>query len=232
MGFMRNEKMLIQRQQWLALVLAGLVLCFLVGCEGDTGLAGDSDHPKPEHTYTGLKNQKCAVIVWTDLRIRHEYGQIQRDLARLVQNQLTAQNLSKEDRDDKKKAKPAIEFVDAASVVRFQREHPEIDGAPITDVAPRLGAGRVIYVEIEDFSAQSPTSIMILKGTAQATLRVVEVADRKAKVVFEEAGIKAAYPPHAPEGVVPTDKVNVRTIYEGTLTELGNQIAARFEEKS
>ncbi len=209
-----------------------LTLCFLNGCDGDTGLAGDVDHDKPEHTYTGLMRQKCAIMVWTDLRIRAEYGQIQLDLARLLQNQLATQSAPEADRDDKKKAKPTAEFVDAASVVRFQREHPEIDGAPVVDVAPRLGASRVIYVEIEDFSAQSPTSIMILKGTARVTLRILEVTDRKAKVVFEESGIKASFPPHAPEGVIPSDKVNARTIYEGTLKVLADRIAARFEEKS
>ena len=216
----------------LVFVVTTLALCLLSGCDGETGLAGDVDHDKPAKTYSGLNQQKCAVMVWTDLRIRAEYGQIQLDLARLIQNQLAVQSVPEDDRDDKKKNKPRIEFVDAASVVRFQREHPEIDGAPVMNVAPRLGASRVIYIEIEDFSAQSPTSIMILKGTAQVTLRILEVADRKAKVVFEEPGIKATFPPHAPEGVIPNDKVNVRTIYEGTLKELADRITARFEEKT
>ncbi|MFI5381257.1 MAG: hypothetical protein ACHRHE_18320 [Tepidisphaerales bacterium] len=216
----------------LALVLMTLALCFLSGCEGDTGLSGDVDPEKPAHTYTGLKQQKCAVMVWTDLRNRAEYGQIQLDLARLIQYQLEAELAPQDDKDEKKKAKPTVEFVNAASVAQFQRAHPEIDGAPIVDVAPRLGVSRVIYVELEDFSAQSPTSIMILKGTAKATLRVLEVADRKAKVAFEESGISATYPPHAPEGVIPSDKVTVRTIYEGTLRALADRIVARFEEKS
>ncbi|MGA2499865.1 MAG: hypothetical protein ABSH20_19175 [Tepidisphaeraceae bacterium] len=222
----------MKRFHSLLFVMATLALCLLSGCDSDTGMADDADKDKPEHTYTGLKQQKCAVMVWADLRIRAEYGQIQLDLARLIQNQLTEQSVPEADRDDKKKAKPTTEFVDAASVVRFQREHPEVDGAPVVNVAPRLGASRVIYVEIEDFSAQSATSIMILKGNAQATLRVLEVTDHKAKVAFEESGIKGSFPPHAPEGVIPSDKVNARTIYEGTLRDLADRITARFEEKS
>ncbi len=198
----------------------------LGGCESDSA----SSHPedRPERTYTGLRRQKVAVMVWTDLRIRAEYGRIQLDLARLVQEEVAALFAANQ---DKKEAAPAVEFVDAASVVRFQREHPEIDGAPIVDVAPRLGASRVVYIEIEEFSAQSPTSIMILKGNARATLRVLEVANRQAHVAFEEAGIKATFPPNAKEGVVPNDKINVRTIYQGTLRELAQILVLRFAEK-
>ena len=99
---------------------------------------------------------------------------------------------------------------------------------PIAEVAPRLQAQRVVYVELEEFSAHSPEAVMVLKGNAKATLRVVEVNGAEAKVVFEEPGIAAHFPPDRPEGVVESEKVNVRTIYEGTIELLAEKLAARF----
>jgi hypothetical protein len=119
--------------------------------------------------------------------------------------------------------------VNPASVVRYQRENPGVMSKPIAEVAPALGAGRVIYVEIEELAAHSPESIMVLKGHAKANLRVLEVDGATARVVFEESGITANYPPESPEGVIPSDNVNVRTIYDGTLNLLAEKLAVRFK---
>lgn len=216
-------------------LLLGLMLLltgFLSGCSNTVGKDPDArpEIETPDKTYKGLAGQKCAIMVWAGWGTRLEYNQIQLDLARLLEPRLAA--LFSVDKDSKKERRsPAPSFLNPASVVRFQREHPEIDGQPITQVAPRFGreVTRVIYVEIEDFSAQSAQSIMLLKGMAKATLRVVEVSNGQAYVAFEEHGIEAHYPPNAPEGVVPTDKINARTIYEGTLTLLADKLAARFE---
>jgi hypothetical protein len=85
-------------------------------------------------------------------------------------------------------------------------------------------------VELESFSAQAPENIMILKGSASATLRVLEISSGKAVVAFEEKGIVAHFPPDAPEGVAPSDKYTVRTVYVGTIQKLADRLAARFEE--
>ena len=91
---------------------------------------------------------------------------------------------------------------------------------------------RVIYVELEDFSAHSARSILLLKGEAKATLRVVEVDEgRRAKVVFDEPGLTANFPHNAPEGVMASDKMTVRTVYEGTLAQLADRIAVRFADQ-
>jgi len=95
-------------------------------------------------------------------------------------------------------------------VVRYQREHPEVMSMPIAEVAPRLQAQRVVYVELEGFRHSSEAA-MVLKGDTKATLRVVEVDGAEAKVMFQEAGIAAHFPPDRPEGVVESETVNVRT---------------------
>jgi hypothetical protein len=206
------------------------------GCSSTHGTDPDAqpDIPVPEKTYKGLAGQRCAIMIWANYRDRTEYGQIQLDLARSLEKALTPKpSEDKDAKKDQQRKSNAPRFLDERSVVRFQHEHPEIDGLPITEVAPRLGyATRIIYVELEQFELRSSRSIMILKGNAKATLRVVEVyPGGKASSVFEEHGIEADYPPNAPEGVVETDKSTPTMIYEGLITRLAQTIAVRFEEQ-
>jgi hypothetical protein len=70
---------------------------------------------------------------------------------------------------------------------------------------------------------------MILKGSTKANLRVLEVSGGVATLAFQEDGIVARYPRDQPEGVIANDKINVRTIYEGTLDLLAEKLAARFK---
>jgi len=211
-----------------ASIAAISLLTLVAGCGSGSPAVENKYVETPQAIYTGLRGQRCAVMVWADWRTRTEYNQIQLDTARLLTSKLQEQLKSKE--DGKKSDQATTHFTLPASVVRYQREHPEIYTMPITEVAPRLNVTRLIYVELEDFSAQSAESILILKGSAKATLRIIEVTDGKAKIAFEEAGIHANFPPDAPEGVMPTDKVNVRSIYEGTLDLLTDKIVARLQE--
>jgi len=197
-----------------------LLLLAAGGC-GYLSSSTERDEPKPEKTYGGLTGQVCAVMVWADWRTRVDYTRIQGDLAALLQQRLEGQ---KKDA----KSSPSTTFLNPLSVVRYQREHPEIEALPIAEVAPKLSVTRLIYVELGSFSVQSPDSIMILKGSAEATLRVLEISGQKASVAFEESGIKASYPPDAPEGVVPSDKYNLNSVYKGTIEELADRLAARF----
>ena len=188
------------------LVVLGLAIC-LAGCETTPDVGeGFNAIPTPDRQYTGLAGQSIAVMVWTDWQTRTEYPRIQLDLARATQTRLESLYTPKEPEkgdkgaDSKEKGAPAAEFINPASVVRFQRERPETEGQPIVKVAPRLGVNRVVYVEVENLDAHAPQSIMLLKGSAKATLRVVEVAPNgTATVAFEESGISVNFPPNAPE---------------------------------
>ena len=210
-----------------------VLLCLLVlgvpglGC-GLLQSPSSSEEPKPEKVYKGLAGQNCAVMVYADWRTRVDNSRIQGDLAKLVQERLETM-LSGDSGGKKKDSSSVAQFLNPLSVVQYQRAHPEIEGSPITEVAPRLGVSRLIYIELENFSVQSPESIMILKGVAMAKLQVLEISGGRAVVAFEEPGINAHYPPDAPEGVMPSEKYNVRSVYNGTLAKLADRIALRFE---
>ena len=206
-------------------LLLFLLASLSLSCNNTTSI--EDEAAAQLRTYQGLSNNKIATMVWADWVIRTEYNRIQYDLAEAVQNILVQR--SKPPEKDKKPEFENVEFVPAGSVVRYQREHPEIQNMTIQQVAPRLGAGRVIYIELEEFQTQPPQSPMLLKGTAKASLRIVEVSAGQAKVAFEERDIQVIHPPKAPEGVVPSDKVNLRTIYDGTIKELATKLTSRLQ---
>jgi hypothetical protein len=208
----------------LRIVLTMGMVCALGGCAAE-----QKEKSKwvetPAVLYEGMKGHSAAVMVWADWRTRTEYSQIQLDVGKVLTKKL------EEHFKPKKEGKTAemVQFTNPASVVRYQREHPEITSMPIAESAPRLQASRVVYVELEEFSAHSPEAAMDLKGSAKATLRVMEVEGAEAKLVFEEAGITAHFPPDRPEGVVESETVNVRTIYDGTIELLTEKLVARFK---
>lgn len=183
----------------------------------------------PQAKYDELDKQTIGVMVWADFRTRVEYNGIQLHLAKAIQQKLAPEG-------EKHPPISDATFINPASLAKFQREHPEIETQSAAQVATRLSAAtgmtRLIYIELEDFSSRSAASMMLLKGKASATLRVIEVdlGTRLAKVAFEERAITVGYPVGAPEGVIPTEKVDERAIYQGTLLELADALAARFVE--
>src|SRR4051812_3511980 len=155
----------------LRIMLAAGILCALGGCAAE-----QKEKSKwvetPAVLYEGLKGQSCAVMVWADWRTRTEYNQIQLDVGKKLTQKLEEHFKPKK---EGKNPETLVTFTNPASVVRYQREHPEIMTRPIAEVAPRLQAGRVVYVEVEEFAAHSPEAAMVLKGNAKATIRVLEV---------------------------------------------------------
>src|SRR5258705_2170613 len=129
------------------ILVAGL-LCAVGGCASE-------EKPRnkwveaPAAVYEGLKGHTCAVMVWADWRTRTEYSVIQLDVGKALTKKLEEQ--LKPRKEGKKEE--AITFTNPASVVRYQREHPEGMSMPIAEVAPRLQAQRGVYVELEGFSA-------------------------------------------------------------------------------
>jgi len=201
-----------------------LLPCLLAGCE----IVGVVDQAIPTVVvprYTGLAGQTVGVMVWADRGMRIEYEFLQLDVANAVQAKLDE---AARDKNAKVKELKGTTFpVQPRSIVRFQQDHPEIDGQAITEIAPRLGVKRLIYLEIEEFGTRPDGSIELYRGDAKVTLRVVEIdAAGKAKVAHEENEVAATFPRSAPKEGKP--QIGDRRIYVGLVDALGTEVAKRF----
>jgi len=172
----------------------------------------------------GLENQSTGVMVWADRGMRIDWPTIQLDLANTVQKKLT--DFQKANKREAKTLAGTSFPVLPASIVRYQKDHPEIEAMPITDVAPRLGVSRLIYVELEDFATRSDQSLQLFRGTGNATVKVVEIQDGQATVTFEQNNVQTAFPEKAPPEGIPG--AGDARIYAGTVDALATEIARLF----
>jgi hypothetical protein len=203
-----------------------LLLCLSVSCLAPGGctiigvIAAKTIPQTEDAKYVGLMGQPVGVMVWADRAVRIDFDRIQLDIANNIQAALKSATAAE--------LKDATFPVQPASIVRYQRDHPYIETMPVTEFAAELGVTRLIYVELERFSTRSDFAYTMYRGTAVATLKIVEIdpATRQAVVAFEENGVTAGFPRKGPvEGeVVGTDAA----FYGGTIQVLTEEIVKRL----
>jgi hypothetical protein len=209
-----------------SLIARWLTVCSLAAMAGSCQYLGILAYTAPDPTvdpkYKGLADQKIAVMVWADRATEIDWPHLQLDVARGIQTRLQDAAPKKENEKELKGA----HFAAPESVVRFQHDHPESESQSVTDIAPRLDITRLIYVEIQQFSTRPEESMELYRGSLAGNLKVVEVINGRAKVVYSEDSIKVIYPEKSPDEGVPAG--SDMQMYEKTLEAFSTQIANRF----
>lgn len=210
--------MTLFRGKVIGAVLLGALMATLAGCQL-VGAVGMAIPVTVDAEYTGLKGQKVAVMCWVDRGIRIDYPDLQLDTATFIQTQLTSH---KDDSDLKGSTWPW----EPRSVVRFQREHPELEGRPINEYAQRIsGVTRLIYIEVDQFSTRGDETVQLKRGRMLGRVKVLEIADGKAKIAYEKQNVEVAFPPDRPEGVLDLPDSQ---IYGQTVKLFGTAVAQLF----
>jgi hypothetical protein len=218
----------MNRSLAIACLSSALLLPLASGCALFGYVASVVPSAPVKARYEGLKGQRVAVLTWADRASTFDFPTLQSDVTMSVQAKLA------------QAASPAVKteelagttFVEARQVVRWQKNHPELEMRSLTEVAPKaasaLGCTRLVYVELSPFTIHDPRTPILLKGMATATIRVAEVSGGVAKIVYEEAGLTVEFPEHAPEGVPPTDQMTPQYIYKGLIDAITTDVAVRF----
>jgi hypothetical protein len=210
-------------------VLALTLLLPLCGGCAIIGFAASAlPSPATKARYAGMAGQRIAVITWVDRAASFDYGSLSSDISMGVVNKLQQAT----DPKTKREEMTGATLIDPRVVYRWQKNHPELDSRTIAEIAPKaaaaLGCTRLVYIEIQPFSIYDPRTPILLKGYAQATVRVAEISGDTMKLGFEEANITAEFPKSAPEGVPPTDSMTPQYIYRGTVDRITSDVAKRF----
>ena len=216
----------------LALLAFLLPLCG--GCQLIGYAAYVMPQPPTKARYPGLAGQKVAVITWVD-RGTYEHYQwfgwdVRLEISAQVTNKIREAQVSDPSIEDLK----GTTFIDARTVYKWQKNHPELAMRTATEIAPQLaaatGATRVIFIEVQPFMTLDPKTQILLKGHAQAAIRVAEVpaAGGPATLGYEEADVTANFPDNVPEGLPPTDTIDESYVYKNLVDTLSTQCAIRF----
>lgn len=228
---MRNLEIHSRAARAFPYFLLFLLSPFIHGCNIFGVIASAVPSPPVKAAYAGMKDQTIGVMVWADRGIRTDWDSIQLDVATGVQQRLATPKDAKGKPKAVSKDLAGASFPwQAASVVRYQREHPESESMAITEVAPQLQVTRLIYVEIEQFQTRSDAAVGLYRGTASGTVRVVEVdpVTKKSKIAFTLNDVKVQFPKKANEEGVPD--IGDRQTYAGTLALFTEAVANLFVE--
>lgn len=174
--------------------------------------------------YTGLAGKDVAVMVWTDRAIAVDWPSMSIDVGATIRKKLLAAQA-----EDKPKELDGTTFpVTPQSIARFQLDHPEIDNAPVTEIAPQVGVRRLIYVEITRFQTRSDMAVNtdLYLGQLVANIKVVEFENGQTKVGFQENNVTIKFPKNAPEDGV--SNLGDQKTYVLTLDAFTTQAAWRF----
>jgi hypothetical protein len=199
------------------LLLLSLSSCNVLGL-GAAALPPATIRPR----YTGLAGQSVAVLVWTERGIRIDWPTLPLDAGNAIQSKLQQAKT----REVEKTTFP----YSAASVLRYQQDHPDVDAQGINELATHLGVSRVIYVEVDGFSTRAEASLELYRGSMSGTLKVLEITNGQAKVAYEESNIRAVFPPKSPDEGRPDG--NDYRYYLGTIDQFTTQVVNRLVSHS
>ena len=219
---------------FICFACCSLITALASGCNLIGAAAQVLPQPDILPSYKGLSGQTVGVMVWVDRGVRIDNPSLQGDVARGLTTKFS-QVTNPKDPKDLEKVPPEmahIQYLNPMSILRFQEDHPELEGMPSTDIAKRLGVTRVIYLEIYSFETRPNESIDLFKGTLLSKLEVLEISTgpggvKTARVAYSDSDLRSVYPPNRPEGIAGTD-VSSEYIYRKTVDQFTTDVATKF----
>jgi len=200
----------------ISLLSLALALIFSVsGCNYLTWpvyvLFGQSNK-KVKAEYPGLKNQKTALIVATTPAVDFEYPYIRNDLALGITNVLS-QHIK------------GIKFIPQEKIDAFISENLDWVSLPISQIAARFDAQRILYLDLYEFTLREPESVNLLRGRISAAVRVYEIDSPQPDQPVYQTELSNVYPESGPTFYSDTALMMVR---QRTLPPFVDQLARKF----
>ena len=206
----------------LPLTVAG---CDQLGAAG--GVLAYAIPKSVDAAYKGLAGQQAVVMVWTDRAVRLDHPELRGEVAAAVQDKLINVQMA-----EKPDALKGMTFPFAtATVEKHQDDSPEWEDLPAEQVAAKLYASRLIYIEVTDFQTRSAASLELYRGSMTARLRVVEMTDDghgkiDTKVGYDGGDISVVFPKDSPKDGLPNRRES--QIAQGTIDLFADTVAQRF----
>lgn len=170
--------------------------------------------------YDGLDNQTVAILIYADQEIlyvrNHADAQVAAFVAKAFEEARGRGKLS------------GMKLVPVAKTAKYQ-ERTDWYNMEIVDVGRKFGAGRVVYIELEDYSRKEIGSPNLLRGRISAAVKVYEVTEKGSphppKNPVYAARINQIWPEDSP--VSATDH-SLIWVEQGTLARFAKKVAKKF----
>ncbi|MCP4713231.1 MAG: hypothetical protein GY869_31760 [Planctomycetes bacterium] len=159
-------------------------------------LLGQS-HTKVKAEYTGLENQKTAVIIVGQSAIDFEEPYARMDLALATEQALT-------------EYVKGIELADQEEIQNFQRSRFDWYSLPVSDIINQFQVERLLYVELIQFTIREPESVNLLRGHIWAQLRIFEKESDTPNIPVLETEADVIFPEQGPSSYSEAARFNIR----------------------
>ncbi len=195
-----------------ALMLTALVGCQTAGMVAEVIAGGEGSPIEVTAEYAGLNDQTVAVLVNADYTVLYQHRDIQWELTTAISNLIAT-------------GVPGVKVIDPRDVVAFQNRNIYWTTAPYGELAKKLGATRLVMVELQEFRLHEPGNTMLYRGVASARVDVAETDGPRPHDAAYSSIVTAAFPPSSPQGVPEADP---QTIRKGLVDIFSRAVAWKF----
>ncbi len=195
---------------------AAIVAALAVACIGCKAMAAPWLMWAPEPTrsipaeYPYLEDKKVCILVWADRDTLFEYPFVQLELSEHVAAPLRT-NVR------------GISVLPNRGVVEMQRRDPDWDRIPPGRLGARLGADRVIMIELTLYTTREPESTHLYRGHIAANIKVYDTGYPDSPPAFR-TNLETAYPPDSPGQWGADD----RAIRKAAMEAFADDLARKF----
>ena len=163
--------------------------------------------------YPYLQDKKVCVLVWADSETMFEYPWIQLEISEHVTAMI-------------KPNVKGISFIPNRKVIELQRREVNWDRSDPADLGARLGADRVLLIELTQYTTREPESPHLYRGRIAANVKVYDTGYRRSAPAYKTT-LETVYPRDS-AGEWGTDDVGIR---KASMEAFALDLAGKFYDR-
>jgi hypothetical protein len=167
---------------------------------------------KVKAAYKNLKGKKIAIFVVSRPAFDFEYPYASMNIGLAC-----AHTISKHVKD--------VTFVEQDKIQDFQLENLDWLSMPVSQIAKRFDAERLIYIDLYEFTMYEQGSITLVRGQVSADVRIYEMDSPAPDNETYKTEIKILVPPNAP---VPASEESLYAINQQSIMTFAEELAKIF----
>ncbi len=165
-----------------------LLLLLLAGCNilaHPTYVIFGQSNQRVKAQYKGLSGCKSMIIISSPATLEFDYPGVRENIMLAIEKEITA-NVKK------------VQFVDQIEVEKFIKRELDWVSMPISKLARRFGADRVLYFDMYRFRMHEENAVGILRARIDAVLRVYEIDGEQPNRAVYSTDLEVVFPEHHP----------------------------------
>lgn len=173
----------------------------------------DEPTKKVAAEFPHLSGKRVCILVWADLNTQFEYPHVRLELSEHIAAAMQG-NVK------------GVTFVPNRQTVDYQNSNPDWDKSHPAAVGQRLGADRVLMVELSQYAMREPDSPHLYRGRIAAMVKVYDAAQPDMEPSYR-APVETVFPPDS-AGKYGTSENAIRL---ATMEAFARDVAGKFHDR-